>query len=87
MWSEMSATGMIAGDVPKPAETVLHYLLTELVNNAIDHGGEYRGSDDHLVVRVRVRGEDLLVGFVGNFRAPLQRVGKRIIMKNSSRHL
>jgi anti-sigma regulatory factor (Ser/Thr protein kinase) len=35
----MSGAGMVAGNLPKTAETVLHYILTELVNNAIDHSG------------------------------------------------
>jgi len=39
VWSEMSDAGMVASNLPKPAETVLQYLLTELVNNAIDHSG------------------------------------------------
>jgi anti-sigma regulatory factor (Ser/Thr protein kinase) len=39
VWSEMSDTGMVADNLPKAAETVLHYILTELVNNAIDHSG------------------------------------------------
>jgi anti-sigma regulatory factor (Ser/Thr protein kinase) len=38
-WSEMSDTGMVAGNLPKAAERVLQYILTELVNNAIDHSG------------------------------------------------
>jgi len=39
VWSEMSTPGTVASDLPKAAETVLHYLLAELVNNAIDHSG------------------------------------------------
>ena len=39
VWSEMSGAGMVAGNLPKAAETILQYILTELVNNAIDHSG------------------------------------------------
>ncbi len=39
VWSEMSGPGMVARNLPKTAETVLHYILTEIVNNAIDHSG------------------------------------------------
>ena len=39
VWSEMSGPGMVAGNLQKATETVLHYILTELVNNAIDHSG------------------------------------------------
>lgn len=39
VWAEMSGAGMVAGNLPKAAETVLQYILTELVNNAIDHSG------------------------------------------------
>ena len=39
VWSEMSGSGKVAGNLPKTAETVLQYVLTELVNNAIDHSG------------------------------------------------
>jgi anti-sigma regulatory factor (Ser/Thr protein kinase) len=39
VWSVMSGPGMVASDLPKATETVLHYILTELVNNAIDHSG------------------------------------------------
>jgi len=39
VWSEMSGPGKVAGNLLKAAETVLHYVLTELVNNAIDHSG------------------------------------------------
>lgn len=47
VWSEMSEPGTIAGDLPKAAKRVLHYLLTELVNNAIDHSGA-----SHVDVRI-----------------------------------
>jgi anti-sigma regulatory factor (Ser/Thr protein kinase) len=39
VWSEMGESGSVAGDLPKTAEMVLQYVLTELVNNAIDHSG------------------------------------------------
>jgi len=67
VWSEMSAPGTIASDLPKAAETVLQYLLTELVNNAIDHSG---ASD----VKVRIAKTNLTVALevedegVGIFR-------------------
>ncbi len=54
VWSDMSAPGMVASDLPKAAETVLHYVLTELVNNAIDHSGAEE-------VEVRVARVDLTI--------------------------
>ena len=67
VWSEMSAPGMIASDLPKAAETVLHYLLTELVNNAIDHSGasnvDVRIAKTNLTVALEVEDEG-----VGIFR-------------------
>jgi len=67
VWSEMSAPGMIASDLPKAAETVLHYLLTELVNNAIDHSGapgvDVRIAKTKLTVSLEVKDEG-----VGIFR-------------------
>jgi anti-sigma regulatory factor (Ser/Thr protein kinase) len=37
VWAELSGPGSIAARLPPPAEVVLHYALTEMVNNAIDH--------------------------------------------------
>jgi anti-sigma regulatory factor (Ser/Thr protein kinase) len=48
VWADFSAPGTIVGELPKDAETVLHYLLTELVNNAVDHSGA-----SHVDVRIR----------------------------------
>jgi anti-sigma regulatory factor (Ser/Thr protein kinase) len=39
VWSEMSGPGSTVSDLPKTAVTVLHYILTEMINNAIDHSG------------------------------------------------
>lgn len=39
VWVELSGPGSIAARLPGPARAVLHYALTELVNNAIDHSG------------------------------------------------
>ena len=39
VWSEMGESGTVAADMPPRARTVLHYALTEIVNNAIDHSG------------------------------------------------
>ena len=70
VWSEMSAPGMIASDLPKTAETVLHYLLTELVNNAIDHSGasnvDVRIAKTNLTVALDVKDEG--VGIFGHIR-------------------
>ena len=70
VWSEMSAPGMIASDLPKAAETVLHYLLTELVNNAIDHSGasnvDVRIAKTNLTVALEV--EDEGVGIFQHIR-------------------
>lgn len=37
VWSEIRTRGMVASDLPKAVETTLQYIVTELVNNAIDH--------------------------------------------------
>ena len=37
VWTEMSGPGSVAADLPRKPRAVLHYALTELVNNAIDH--------------------------------------------------
>jgi len=37
VWAELSCPGSIAARLPSPANEVLQYALTELVNNAIDH--------------------------------------------------
>ena len=74
VWSEMSAPGTIADDLPKAAETVLHYLLTELVNNAIDHSSAPS-------VDVRIARTDLTVALdvedegVGIFRHIFDKLG------------
>lgn len=39
VWSEMCESGPVAAGLPPRARTVLHYALTEIVNNAIDHSG------------------------------------------------
>jgi DNA-binding transcriptional ArsR family regulator len=36
VWRKVAAIGTFAG-LPKPAEDILYYALTEMVNNAIDH--------------------------------------------------
>ena len=61
MWSEMSGAGSLLGTLPRRANTILLYGLTELVNNVIDHSGaaevEIRVSEEggsiELVVRDR----------------------------------
>ena len=67
VWSEMSGPGSVVSGLPKAAETVLHYILTEMVNNAIDHSGaaevDVRISRRHLTVELEVRDEG-----VGIFR-------------------
>lgn len=67
VWSEMSGPESAMSDLPKTAETVLHYILTEMVNNAIDHSGasdvDVRISRTHLTVELEVRDEG-----VGIFR-------------------
>jgi anti-sigma regulatory factor (Ser/Thr protein kinase) len=39
VWEEISGAGSVFDRVPKRARTILHYVLTELVNNVIDHSG------------------------------------------------
>jgi anti-sigma regulatory factor (Ser/Thr protein kinase) len=39
VWTEMSEPGSVPADLPRDPKAVLHYALTELVNNAIDHSG------------------------------------------------
>lgn len=74
VWSEMSGPGRVAGELQKAAETILHYILTELVNNAIDHSGAAE-------VNVRVARMDLTVELevrdqgVGIFRHIRDRMG------------
>lgn len=74
VWSELSAPGMIASDLPKAAETVLQYILTELVNNAIDHSGASE-------VDVRIARKDVTVELevrdagVGIFRHVRDKLG------------
>jgi anti-sigma regulatory factor (Ser/Thr protein kinase) len=67
VWTEMSGPGMVADGLPKAAETVLNYILTEMVNNAIDHSGssdvDVRISKTHPIVTLEVRDEG-----VGIFR-------------------
>ena len=74
VWSDMSAPGMVASDLPKAAEKVLHYVLTELVNNAIDHSGSVE-------VEVRLARVDLTIELevsdhgVGVFRHVRDKLG------------
>jgi anti-sigma regulatory factor (Ser/Thr protein kinase) len=74
VWAEMSGPGMVAGDLPKAAETVLHYILTELVNNAIDHSGasevDVRVARKNSTVTLEVRDEG-----VGIFRHIRDKLG------------
>jgi anti-sigma regulatory factor (Ser/Thr protein kinase) len=74
VWAEMSGPGMVAGDLPKAAETVLHYILTELVNNAIDHSGasevDVRVARENSTVTLEVRDEG-----VGIFRHIRDKLG------------
>jgi len=61
VWSETSGAGSLLGTLPRRANTILLYALTELVNNVIDHSGaaevEIRVSEEggsiELVVRDR----------------------------------
>jgi anti-sigma regulatory factor (Ser/Thr protein kinase) len=39
VWTEMSGPGSVVEDLQPKPKAVLHYALTELVNNAIDHSG------------------------------------------------
>ena len=74
VWSEMSAPGTIAGGLPKAVETVLHYIFTELVNNAIDHSQaaevdiRIAGNDPTVSLEVRDKG-------VGIFRHIRDKLG------------
>lgn len=67
VWLDMSGPGSVVSDLPKTADSVLHYILTEIVNNAIDHSGashvDVRISRTHPVVELEVHDEG-----VGIFR-------------------
>ena len=39
VWADLSGPGSILGSLPTSAQATLHYALTELVNNSIDHSG------------------------------------------------
>lgn len=39
VWTEMSTPGSVLDRRPQRARNILHYVLTELVNNVIDHSG------------------------------------------------
>ncbi len=39
VWAEMSGTGSMVESLPDAARAVLHYALTEMVNNVVDHSG------------------------------------------------
>ena len=39
VWADLSGPGSILGSLPVSAQATLHYALTELVNNSIDHSG------------------------------------------------
>jgi len=39
VWAEMSGRGSVVEDLPRNPKAVLHYALTELVNNATEHSG------------------------------------------------
>jgi anti-sigma regulatory factor (Ser/Thr protein kinase) len=63
VWSEMSGPRTVASSLPKPAQTVLQYIVTEIVNNAIDHSGSAEvdvqiGRKDS-TVRLEVRDEGI----------------------------
>jgi anti-sigma regulatory factor (Ser/Thr protein kinase) len=74
VWTEMSGPGSVAADLPRKPRTVLHYALTELVNNAIDHSGASE-------VQVRIARTDQTVELVvrdhgvGIFRHIRDRLG------------
>jgi DNA-binding Lrp family transcriptional regulator len=74
VWTEMSGPGSVMARLPKEAETVLHYLLTELVNNAIDHSGA-----SHVDVRAektaRTVSLEVIDRGVGIFRHVRDRLG------------
>ena len=74
VWSEMSGPETVVDDLPKAAETVLHYILTEMVNNTIDHSGasevDVRISRTDLTVELEVHDEG-----VGIFRHIRDKMG------------
>jgi DNA-binding transcriptional ArsR family regulator len=74
VWSVMSGAGSVVGDLPKKAETVLQYILTEMVNNVIEHSGasgvEVGLCRAKVTVRLEVRDEG-----VGVFRHIREKLG------------
>jgi anti-sigma regulatory factor (Ser/Thr protein kinase) len=56
VWSEMSAPGTVAANLPRKAEIVLQYALTEMVNNVIDHSGA-----PEVVVEISREGDTVLL--------------------------
>jgi DNA-binding transcriptional ArsR family regulator len=74
VWSEMNGPGRVANDLPKAAERVLHYILTELVNNVIDHSA---ASDVDVRIARRESTVELEVGDegVGIFRHIRDKLG------------
>ena len=62
MWSEMSGPGSLFERLPQNARHILHYALTEMVNNVIDHSGasdvfiEIALEGDIVVMKVRDEG-------------------------------
>jgi DNA-binding transcriptional ArsR family regulator len=73
VWSEMSGPGTVAGNLPKTAAIALHYILTELVNNAIEHSGapevDVRVAMNNLTVELEV--QDRGVGIFRHIRDKL----------------
>jgi len=67
VWSEMSGPGSVFERLPQKARHILHYALTELVNNVIDHSGasevliEAALQGDLIVMTVRDEGVGIFI--------------------------
>ncbi len=97
VWAALGGPGSIAAQLTTPAEAVLHYALTELVNNAIDHSGAPEVAVE-IVERdgvVELRVEDEGVGIFRHLRdrleleselAALQELHKGKVTTMPSRH-
>jgi anti-sigma regulatory factor (Ser/Thr protein kinase) len=84
LYRDVVAALPVLGDVPRRAEAILHYVFTELVNNAVDHSGgelvrcEVRVTDAAVAVRI----EDDGVGIFEHLKralslaAPIEAIGE-----------
>lgn len=56
VWSEMSGPGSVFDRLPQKARSILHYALTEMVNNVIDHSGAAE-----IVIEAALQGDTIVM--------------------------